>query len=152
MQKVCRYCKIEKDEKEFTSNYKGLPQSYCKECQRKIQFTKRNERRKQGTCTHCGGETQGGKKVCEKCASYSREIKRRNKLMAVKYLGGCCKICGLESNMVAVYDFHHRDPLEKEGNIGRLVSKNWEDLRKEIEKCDLLCSNCHRILHYHEEK
>lgn len=50
-------------------------------------------------------------------------------------------------------DFHHRDPDKKEGDICRLARKPCGDrtLRREIEKCDLLCANCHRILHSEEE-
>ena len=58
-----------------------------------------------------------------------------------------CKHCGLKDSRCLV--FHHRNPDEKEFNIAegtrRLINK--EKLFKEIKKCDVLCANCHRILH-----
>jgi len=64
--------------------------------------------------------------------------------MAVELLGGKCSICGLVDNP-AVYDFHHRDPKEKD--VGISQAKSWAAIEKELEKCDLVCSNCHRKLH-----
>lgn len=44
-----------------------------------------------------------------------------------------------------VMDFDHRDPTQKLANIGRLVKNgNWNKLKDEIAKCDVVCSNCHR--------
>lgn len=52
----------------------------------------------------------------------------------------------------ACLDFHHRDNAEKELNVGKAVDKGWckERILKEIAKCDVLCSNCHRKLHWEE--
>jgi hypothetical protein len=46
-------------------------------------------------------------------------------------------------------DFHHSDPSEKEGNLGWIISRGWslDKLKKEISKCEVLCSNCHRKHH-----
>lgn len=46
-------------------------------------------------------------------------------------------------------DFHHRDPTEKDIEVSRAIRKGWsrERLQREIDKCDVLCANCHRILH-----
>lgn len=65
----------------------------------------------------------------------------------INMLGGRCNRChGIF--LPSVYDFHHRDPKEKEFSIGSLLSsKSIETLRKEAEKCELLCANCHRIAH-----
>ena len=58
-----------------------------------------------------------------------------------------CKICGFSHP--AAIDFHHRDPNEKEDNLSTMVkSKSREKVIEEIKKCRVLCSNCHRILHY----
>lgn len=53
----------------------------------------------------------------------------------------------------AIIDFHHRDPTEKEHNVADMVTKRLsrERILREIEKCDVYCSNCHRILHYELE-
>jgi hypothetical protein len=55
-----------------------------------------------------------------------------------------CIFCG-ESNPI-VLDFDHRDHKEKEYNISKMITTyNWNTILLEIEKCDVLCSNCHRI-------
>ena len=59
-----------------------------------------------------------------------------------------CGICG--ENHPAVLDFHHRDPNEKEGSISAMVNgfRPKALIMKEIKKCDVLCSNCHRKHHW----
>ena len=59
----------------------------------------------------------------------------------------CCIICGERDE--CCLDFHHRNPNEKEDLVCRLIcnSASWERIIKEIEKCDVLCSNCHRKHH-----
>ena len=60
-----------------------------------------------------------------------------------------CIKCG--ENHIACLDFHHRDPNEKEMGISYTLYK-WGKKRimAEIEKCDVLCSNCHRKFHFEE--
>ena len=52
-----------------------------------------------------------------------------------------------------VLEFHHRNPLEKEFTIANMVDRGYsrEKLNDEITKCDVLCANCHRIVHYEIE-
>lgn len=59
-----------------------------------------------------------------------------------------CILCG--ENHHATLDFHHRDPKIKEGRITELIVSNrsMENILAEIEKCDVLCANCYRKLHY----
>lgn len=80
-----------------------------------------------------------------------RRIQARKKEIA-KWLGEfksrlSCKVCG-ESTTVCL-DFHHLDREKKEFNIG--FAKNWgwgiERIKREIEKCIILCANCHRKVH-----
>jgi hypothetical protein len=53
----------------------------------------------------------------------------------------------------AALEFHHRDPKEKEFQISRLTTVIMtEDVRQELDKCDLLCSVCHKEFHYYEEE
>jgi hypothetical protein len=81
------------------------------------------------------------------------ERRRTKKLDYDRYihsLGLKCIKCGL--NHPAILDFHHRDPSTKEDTISNL---KWtgcalETLQREIDKCDVLCANCHRILHYNQ--
>ena len=58
-----------------------------------------------------------------------------------------CETCG--ENHPACLDFHHIDPSLKEDSINRIKQRySLEYLKKEIEKCKVLCSNCHRKLHW----
>ena len=82
---------------------------------------------------------------------YMREaVKKRRKLLREKareYLGGKCMICGYKRCSGAL-DFHHRNPKEKAfGLSDRGITRSWEKTKAEIEKCVLICSNCHREVH-----
>jgi hypothetical protein len=75
----------------------------------------------------------------------SRTIRRDLKDRAIEYLGGKCVDCSGVYHQAA-YDFHHKDPSLKDYQIsGKRV---WEIVKQELDKCELLCSNCHRIRHY----
>ena len=51
-----------------------------------------------------------------------------------------------------VLDFHHLDPTKKEKNLSNMIRSNsFKSVLQEIEKCIVLCSNCHRDLHYQEK-
>ena len=71
-----------------------------------------------------------------------------NKWKALQYKGGKCQTCG--EDRPATLCFHHRDPSQKEFQLdGRtFANRKWELVKDEVEKCDLLCQNCHHILHY----
>ena len=56
-----------------------------------------------------------------------------------------CKNCGEENTNCLI--FHHRDPMEKEYNIPQLYKYGIKSIQREIDKCDLLCHNCHSKLH-----
>lgn len=73
------------------------------------------------------------------------EWRRRQKQKAVDYLGGYCKNCGYSKCLDAL-EFHHRDPDKKEFRFSQYPN-NWEKAKKELDKCDLLCANCHREVH-----
>ena len=85
--------------------------------------------------------------LCKTCTKDCL-CERRNylKLKAVEYKGGKCSICGYNKNNGAL-DFHHKG--KKEHSISRMIShlNKWESIKKELDKCDLLCSNCHREIH-----
>lgn len=72
--------------------------------------------------------------------------RQRAKIKLVEYKGGKCERCGYNKCIDAL-DFHHRDPNEKDFTIG---GKSWsfERLKKEADKCILVCANCHREIHY----
>lgn len=82
--------------------------------------------------------------------NYRQKHARINKEYLIKLLGGKCSRCGLEDSCLAVYDFHHRDPNEKEIGIARFIARHrsLDKIKKEISKCDLVCANCHRRIHH----
>lgn len=88
---------------------------------------------------------QGKKRA--RCGPCNTKIRRyRTKEAAIKYLGGKCKKCKWVGNQSA-FEFHHLDPSKKDFTIGAVSNKSWESIIKEIDKCELLCANCHKIIH-----
>ena len=82
--------------------------------------------------------------VCAACTSKQR--RRKIKLKAIEYKGGKCQKCGY-NKCAGAMDFHHKNPIEKDFTISSNSGK-WENIKKELDKCDLLCKNCHSELHY----
>lgn len=85
---------------------------------------------------------------CVKCASISVQ-KRRDKLkeLAIEYKGGCCQKCGYNKCLGAL-EFHHLDPNEKDFGIAEKgITRSFEKLKVELDKCILVCANCHREMH-----
>ena len=75
--------------------------------------------------------------------------KYAKKLKCVNYLGDVCKKCG-ESNLFKL-TFHHINPKEKEFKFSDSINSRWSRLKKELDKCELLCQNCHREFHFELE-
>ena len=117
---------------------------------------------------------QSDKKVCPKCSiekgrdsfytkrnktdfsTYCRDCTKQDtvdrqrllKQKCVEYKGGRCVECGYNKCLGAL-EFHHLDPTQKDFAIGDFKLKFFSDtIKKELDKCDLLCSNCHREKHY----
>ena len=65
------------------------------------------------------------------------------KLKAIQYKGGKCEICGYNKCPTSL-EFHHVNPKLKEFSISVPHSRSWEKIKNEIDKCQLLCSNCHK--------
>ena len=82
--------------------------------------------------------------------SKQREDKRLRKLWAIEYLGGKCNSCKQEFHP-AVYEFHHTDPNTKENDPSKMLQLSLVRLQAELDKCVLLCANCHR-LHHHGDR
>ncbi len=75
--------------------------------------------------------------------------KRRKKLkeMAIEYGGGQCQICGYKKCSRAL-NFHHKVASEKDfGLSARGLTRSWEKIKQELDKCILVCANCHMELH-----
>ena len=84
-------------------------------------------------------------------ATYLKEavIKRRKKIreMALGYKGGKCMLCGY-NKCPAALDFHHLEKDEKDfGLSAKGITRSWEKTKSELDKCILICANCHRETH-----
>lgn len=71
--------------------------------------------------------------------------RRDLRAQAVAYKGGKCELCGY-SKCPSAFDFHHVDPREKDFSISDRMT-TFEAIRKELDKCVLLCATCHREVH-----
>jgi len=78
--------------------------------------------------------------------AYARQLRARHtyirRLDAIVYLGGVCQECGYKDDLRAL-EFHHVGP--KRRVVSGLYNHSWKTLRRELDKCVLLCANCHRI-------
>lgn len=76
-------------------------------------------------------------------------LKRRNliKIKAVEYKGGKCSRCNYDRCITAL-DFHHINPEEKDFTIAKYYNLSWDKIKIELDKCILVCANCHREIHY----
>lgn len=130
--KKCNVCKKELDENCFANNKSkkdGL-QTFCKEC-RKVYDKKRYLNNKEYF-------NEASKKQKQRNVGWIINLKSKLK----------CETCG--ENFPYCLEFHHKDEKEKDGDISRMISDGYsiERIEKEIEKCIVLCANCHRKEHY----
>lgn len=91
-------------------------------------------------------EILSSKKIKKVSASKSViDWRKRTKIKLVDYKGGCCVKCGYNKS-ISVLQFHHTDPSKKDFTIS---GKSWsfERLKKEVDKCILVCANCHIEIH-----
>jgi hypothetical protein len=90
----------------------------------------------------------GGSVYCKKCTT-KQVVERTKKLkqQMVEYKGGCCQICGY-NKYIGALDFHHLNPSEKDFTIAHMRQYKFDEIVKnELDKCLLVCSNCHREIH-----
>lgn len=73
-----------------------------------------------------------------------------NKAEYILLKGGKCEVCGFEYNgeNAACFDFHHIDPSKKEYDPSTAIRLSKEKALLELDKCQLVCANCHRLIHY----
>lgn len=98
-----------------------------------------------------GFDNQGNQKYrgyCKDCANKRERDRYREKKDFINSQKTKCEKCG--ETRVYVLDFHHRDKKEKDFTIGKLNKGSLEILQQEIDKCSVLCANCHREFHYLE--
>ena len=103
-------------------------------------------------CPICKSATvSGNNKICGSCLRIYQRIYRKKK--AIEYLGGKCAKCGRTD--LPTLTFHHVDPSLKNYNISEWVvgktgyNMSWETVKRELDKCIVLCYNCHKYEHDH---
>jgi len=94
----------------------------------------------------------GKRKSCYDCvpegkANDASYLRRLIKTKAVNLKGNVCHCCK-KSFPQSVYDFHHLDPAQKDFGLGQKDSTiKWKAVESEIDKCIMVCANCHRMIH-----
>lgn len=88
-------------------------------------------------------------------AKRREEINARKRELKEKWVSFKCTLkctkCGFDH--YAALDFHHEDPSQKEHSINQLISDGrFTKAYKEVEKCIVLCANCHRMHHFYEKE
>lgn len=136
MEKPCCRCKLIKNIKDFNKD-KGTKDGLCplcKECRKKS--------RKKWYLSNKEIIIKKQRDKRRKCQEWVRQFKDK------------CKVCG--ETHPACLDFHHLE--DKEGGIANMINTRniTEALRNkiiaEIKKCEVLCSNCHRKVHWEERQ
>lgn len=108
--------------------------------------------RKEYKCVDCGeaepsnfyGKMRNRCKACHNQLGYKAQ---REKIFEYAESRGPieCSRCGYDRSFAAL-EWHHRDPSEKDPSWNR--GWNYNRLKQELDKCDLVCANCHREIHY----
>lgn len=140
MKKVCAKCKEPKLFTEFNKdkNRKDGLQPRCKDCRKKHHK-----------------KTYDDSNLKTRNSINSKERRRRWRLVLIE-IKKSSRCINCNNNDYRVIEFHHRDPDKKEFTISKYISyygfndNNLKTLLTEIDKCDTLCANCHRILHWEE--
>ncbi|MBI2285570.1 HNH endonuclease [Candidatus Saccharibacteria bacterium] len=88
-----------------------------------------------------------GSKYRERAVERNRKLKIKNRKLLLEYLKDkSCEVCGIDDPRVLEFD--HINPVTKSFTIARGISSlllSWEKILTEIEKCQILCANCHKI-------
>ena len=128
LMKFCSYCKIQKEISEFGKKKNGGTQSLCRLCN--IEYHKEHYKRNKESYL------RGNEKRKKRRVQWLTDLKKTL----------CCEICG--EHRPACLDFHHTNPNEKDRNISSTLGWSIGRIEREIAKCKVLCSNCHRVLHW----
>lgn len=85
-------------------------------------------------------------KDCERLRQKQKNINFKKQCLDYKQQF-CCELCGYDKSVVAL-DFHHIDSSKKDFTISSSKTINLNKrIKNELDKCQVLCSNCHRELH-----
>lgn len=110
---------------------------FCKVCKQSKPIDKfyQSKNKIHTYCADCHNQL-----ICHRMKSF--------KILCVEYKGGKCEKCEYNKCINAL-EFHHVESEEKEFQISYAKRKKFdESIKKELDKCLLLCSNCHREVHF----
>lgn len=160
---ICERCGIE-----YFNDYRKYPKGKSKYCsfvcskkrvlseETKEKIALKLKKNDDCKCIICNKKIshKNNQKYCKDCkpkiiiSSYERvkDFRKRMKEKALEYKGGKCIICGYNKCNRSL-EFHHINPSEKEFNISKSLNTKWEFIKEELDKCILVCSNCHNEIH-----
>jgi len=157
----CKDCHSEQRKKKYrqlhpecTGKDYGKLIGHCKTCGKSFKVVKR----------FTNNDIKRGLRKFNECVSCAKKryaaynYKRTKRFMDFKrdYIikhGGKCCICGYNDlSVMAVFDFHHTDPSKKEFELSTFIYRSslktdLTEWKHEIDKCVIVCSNCHRKIH-----
>lgn len=88
---------------------------------------------------------------CLKCQVEATQNRRNNlKKLALEYKGNKCSICGYDKCSAAL-EFHHCNNEKDFGIAAKGYTRSWAKVKEELDKCILVCANCHRELHFNKK-
>jgi len=136
-EQVCYLLKKFNVRKNGTHSYKDKGSKKCPSCNQEkpiSEFHKRKNKRPGSWCKSC---------MTKQAVARQRKYKE----MAIEYKGGACISCGF-AKYAGSLDFHHVDPKQKDAGVSKLTRSPMTDkIQHELDKCVLLCANCHRMVH-----
>lgn len=143
--KICNVCKENKIIAEYSFlKIKNKYDKICKKCKSKYTLKWFNKNKDKAHLRNKEYHKLNKDKIKQR---HTIRIEK-NKLDFINYKGGKCKICGY-NKCVASLEFHHINPDDKDNKLMKQIStRSLEIAKVELDKCDLLCSNCHREIHY----
>lgn len=78
------------------------------------------------------------------------DLRKQIKQWGLEYKGNKCVLCGYDK-CISALDFHHTNPQEKEFELSnRNIKLDWDIVKKKLDKCIVVCANCHREIHSKE--
>ena len=152
MKLICKWCN-----QEFEASRRDT--KYCsRSCQAKASRARKanNIDIREKVCGKCGKsfivkDNAFNRRYCYDCVPSTLKSGAQNrqiiKQWALEYKGSKCEKCGYNKCSEAL-EFHHKNQEEKDFNLSdRNLILDWQEIKKELDKCILVCANCHREIH-----
>ena len=152
MKLICKWCN-----QEFEASRRDT--KYCsRSCQAKASRARKvnNIDIREKVCGKCGKsfivkDNAFNRRYCYDCVPSTPKSGAQNrqiiKQWALEYKDSKCKKCSYNKCSEAL-EFHHKNPEEKDFNISdRNLILDWQEIKKELDKCILVCANWHREIH-----